>query len=74
MNIEMNDEVRDFARAEIARQNLNKGSLAESIKISRAHLSKMLHGHTEGSFQAWQLLYQELGYDLEPQIVKRDKQ
>jgi transcriptional regulator with XRE-family HTH domain len=71
LNPSMNQQIRETVKLELMRQKKTQGELAGRIEVSQQYVSKILRGHTDGSIDVWQKIFDELGLEL---IVKRKGQ
>lgn len=56
--------IRDALQFEMLQQSVTQTALAVKLNISRGHLNNIIKGKTEASFELWQKIADELGYDL----------
>lgn len=57
----------------LQRREMTQADLARAVGVSQKHLSQMIHGRADGSFQMWQDCFDALGFRVDVKIVRKPK-
>lgn len=70
MTVIVNDRIRETVFVALRRRKMTQRELARQAGLSSAYVSRILSGYVEGGREAWEAIFEVLGFELA--IVPKD--